>query len=390
MPSRLIYLDNASTSHPKPDVLWQSTRDYLTGIGVSPNRGSYGQSRKANRIVEDARTSLARLINAPDPKRIAFTANATHALNTAIQGVLSVGDHVVTTNIEHNSVLRPLETASRGGRGTYEVVSCGPEGTFDLDAFRDALRRGCRLLIASHASNVTGVVTPVAELAELAHEHDALFLLDASQSAGLLDIDVEALQVDLVAFTGHKGLYGPSGTGALFVRDPSVVRPLYVGGSGVNSQSLRHPATMPEKFEAGTVNYLGIHGLGSVVGMLGPDVLRARRGRLTVLTDYCLNRLRAIDGITLYHAEPGIQRVPVISLNVDGFYPSEVCAILDDEFSIMTRAGLHCAPLIHESLGTMPQGTLRVSLGAGSTRQDVDALTEALTSIRDRSVAAFA
>lgn len=382
-----MYLDNASTSFPKPDVLWQSARDYLASIGASPGRASYRQARQADEVVERARAGLARLIGAPTPRSIAFTANATHALNIAIKGVLAPGDHVVTTDIEHNSVLRPLDELSRAGHSTYTAVQTGADGVFDLDAFRAAMRPRTRLLAVNHASNVTGVVAPIAELAALAREHGALFLLDASQTAGFLDLDVEADDIDLLALTGHKCLRGPSGTGALYVREAARVRPLQVGGSGTNSQSLRHPATTPAKFEAGTVNYLGIAGLGAVVEGLTPQRLHAARARALELTGYCLSRLRGIAGVTVHELHPGLARVPVISITQAGLYPSELCSVLDEEFEIMTRAGLHCAPLIHQTLGTAPHGTLRVSLGAGSTRADVDALAEALTSIAERVMA---
>lgn len=387
MPDGGVYLDNASTSFPKPDVLWQSARDYLTGIGASPGRASYRQARQADDIVERARAALARLIGAGTPRSVAFTANATHALNIAIKGTLSPGDHVVTTDIEHNSVLRPLDELSRAGQIGYTAVRTAADGRFDLDRFRAAMRPQTRLVVVNHASNVTGVVAPIAELATLAREHGALFLLDASQTAGFLDIDVDAVGIDLLALTGHKCLRGPSGTGALYVRDASRVRPLHVGGSGINSQSLRHPAAMPAKFEAGTANYLGIAGLGAVVGQLTPQRLRAGRDRALELTRYCLTRLRGIDGITTYDPHPALPRVPVISLVFAGLYPSELCAVLDRDFAIMTRAGLHCAPLIHQTLGTVPHGTLRISLGTGSTRADVDALAEALQAVRERVVA---
>ena len=227
-------------------------------------------------------------------------------------------------------------------------------------------------------------MAPVAELAAIARAQGALFLLDASQTAGFLDIDVEAWGIDLLALTGHKCLRGPSGTGALFVRDPSAVRPLYVGGSGMNSQSLRHPAAMPARLEAGTANYLGVAGLGAVLAALTAERLREGREASLRLTEYCLTVLRSLDGVTVYEVRPDLPRVPVISINVDGLYPSEACALLDERFHIMTRAGLHCAPLIHRTLGTSPQGTLRISLGTSSTREDIDALADALRSIREQ------
>ncbi|MFV2088591.1 aminotransferase class V-fold PLP-dependent enzyme [Micromonospora sp. LOL_021] len=384
--TRPIYFDNASTSFPKPDLLWETTRQYLNEVGASPGRGSHSQARQAKRIVDEARAALAQVVGVTDPSRIAFTLNATHALNIAIRGSLAPGDHVITTDIEHNSVLRPLEELRLAGKCTYTVVRTAPDGTFDLAAFRAALRPETKLMVVNHASNVTGVVAPVAELAAIARAHGALFLLDASQTAGFLDIEVDELGVDMLALTGHKSLKGPPGTGALFVRHPLDIRPLEVGGSGVNSQSLRHPATMPDKLEAGTANYLGIAGLGAVVATLTPAGIAADRAAALTLMQACLASLRTMSGITVYEVRPDLPRVPVISLNIEGLYASEVSALLDERFQIMTRAGLHCAPLIHQTLGTTPHGTLRISVGSGSTADDIDRLIEALDSIREQAV----
>jgi cysteine desulfurase/selenocysteine lyase len=381
-----VYLDNASTYAPKPDVVWQAARAYIDDVAASPGRGGYRAARGADEIVEGARASLARLLGVPKPGAIAFAANATHALNTAIQGTVGEGDHVVTTTTEHNSVLRPLETLARAGRITCTRVPVSASGLFDLDRFAAAVRPGTRLVAVNHASNVTGAVAPVVDMCAIAHEAGALFLLDASQTAGALDIDVEELGCDLLAFTGHKSLRGPSGTGGLYVRDPDQVRPLLQGGTGLNSHALVQPALMPTRLEAGTPNYLGIAGLGAAVDLLldDEDIARTRRA-LTDLTEYCLLRLRALDAVRVYEVDPGIQRVPVISINMDGLYASELSSVLDSRHGIMTRAGLHCAPLIHEALGTAPHGTVRVSLGSANTRSDVDALIGALDEIRHDS-----
>jgi cysteine desulfurase / selenocysteine lyase len=378
------YLDHASTSHPKPDVVWQAARDYLDGVGVSPGRGGYRAARRADTLLEEARAALATLLGVANPSRIAFSSNATHALNIAINGSLSIGDHVVTTNTEHNSVLRPLEALSRAGVASYTVVDVGRGGELDLDRFRAAVRPTTRLVVANHASNVTGAVAPAPELAEIAHEVGAMFLLDVSQTLGVLDVDADAIGADLIAFTGHKGLRGPSGTGGLYLRDSSRVHPLLRGGTGQASHRLVHPAAMPAKFEAGTPNYLGIAGLKAAVELLLAEDLAALRRRKLGLTSYCLAKLHSLDGVTVYDLDPAVPRVPVISLNVDGLYPSEVSAILDEDFGVMTRAGLHCAPLIHRSLGAEPSGTVRVSLGHDTTIPDIDALIAALTAILDR------
>lgn len=376
-----IYLDNASTSFPKPDVLWQAVQHYLTAVGASPGRGSYQRAREANRVVEGARAGIATLIGADNPRKVAFTSNATHALNIALRGGIEAGGHVVTTDTEHNSVLRPLESLRRDGHCTYTVVPTSPDGRFDLDRFREAVQDGASLVVVNHASNVTGAVAPVIELAQIAHDHGAAFLLDASQTAGLLDIDVTGWDIDLLALTGHKCLRGPSGTGALYVSQAAAVRHLLVGGSGTNSQSLLHPANSPDKFEAGTANYLGIAGLGEVVRLLTPAVISQRRTTVAELTNYCLDKLHDLTGVTVYDVHPDVPRVPVISIRLADLYPAELCAMLDEQFQIMTRAGLHCAPLIHQTLGTTPHGTLRISLSESTSRSDIDTLIVALSSI---------
>jgi cysteine desulfurase / selenocysteine lyase len=382
--SPCTYLDHASTSHPKPDVVWRAIRDYLDGVGVSPGRGGYRAARRADTLLEEARAAVAVLLGVANPSRIAFGFNATHALNIAINGSLSAGDHVVTTNTEHNSVLRPLEALSRAGIASYTVVDVSRSGVIDLDRFRAALQPNTRLVIVNHASNVTGAVAPVAKLAAMAHEAGAMFLLDVSQTLGVLEVGADRIGADLIAFTGHKGLRGPSGTGGLYVRDPSRVQPLLRGGTGLASHRLVHPSAMPAKFEAGTPNYLGIAGLKAAVDLVLADDLTALRRRKLRLTSYCLDRLHNLDGVTVYDLDPAVPRVPVISLNVDRLYPSELSAVLDEDFGVMTRAGLHCAPLIHRSLGTEPNGTVRVSLGHDTTTADIDLLITALTVIVDR------
>lgn len=381
---RAIYLDNASTSHPKPDVVWKAARAYLDEIGASPGRAGHRGARDADAAIEKARAAVARLLGVRAAWKVAFTGNATHALNIAIKGVLSPGDHVVTTAAEHNSVLRPLESLRRAGQITYTIVRPSADGCLRPGQVAEAMRSNTRLVVVNHASNVTGAVSPVEDLVPHAHERGALFLLDASQTAGFLDLEAERLEVDLLAFTGHKALRGPSGTGGLYVRDPDTVRPLHEGGTGLNSQSLRQPAAMPAKLEAGTLNYLGVAGLGAAVELLLAEGIDRVRERELALTRRCLDRIGAIDGVVVHGVAPDLPRVPVISLGVEGLYTSEVSAMLDEDFGIMTRAGLHCAPLIHQVLGTSPHGTVRVSIGAGNSEDEIDRLGDALEAIRAR------
>ncbi|MFJ5882315.1 aminotransferase class V-fold PLP-dependent enzyme [Kitasatospora cineracea] len=373
-----IYLDHASTSAHKPEAVRLAMFDYLETVGASPGRGGHRLARRAEEITGAARAALAQLFGIAHSADLAFTGNATHALNIAIKGSLRPGDHVVTTSLEHNSVLRPLESLRLAGRIGYDVVDTDPVRGYDLDRFEAAFRQETRLLVVNHASNVTGLVAPVRELAELAHRHGALLLLDVSQTAGLLPVDVAELDVDLLAFTGHKGLHGPSGTGGLYVRDAAQVAPLYEGGTGTSSQVPRHPAAMPARFEAGTPNTLGIAGLGAAVRLLLRDGLDQERERQLALTADCAARLADISGVHVHHPVAGLPRVPLLSVLVDGLYPGELGAVLDDRHAILTRAGLHCAPLAHRSLGTAEHGTVRLSLGPTTTDRHIDTVVAAL------------
>lgn len=373
----MIYLDNASTSYPKPSSVWRAARSYMGGIGVSPSRGTHKRGALASKLVDETRVALSNLFGIANPNYVAFTQNATHSLNIAIKGSLEQGDHVVTTTAEHNSVLRPLEALRRAEVIEYTTVAPSIQGAFDLAEFAAAFKPNTKLVVVNHASNVTGGVAPVEEMFAIAHERGALCLLDASQSAGYLDIDVVKLGVDILAFTGHKWLHGPSGIGGLFVNDPDTVRPLFDGATGQVSHSLRHPMVMPSKFEAGTLNYLGIAGLNSVLQGLSAESMARTRTRVASVQKYFWERIGSLAAVTGYPATSAPFQVPVMSINIAGRFPGEVGSILDDKYSIITRTGLHCAPLIHKTLGT-PQGTIRFSLGTKTTKANIDLLADAL------------
>lgn len=379
MRKRGAYLDNASTSCPKPACVWESCRDFLKDTGASPGRAGYRRARESDALVTRTRESLAALLGADRPHHIAFTSNATSALNTCIKGTLRPGDRVVTTSTEHNSVLRPLERLSRAGVITYRTESPEPNGCFDLSALERAVSEGCALVVVNHASNVTGAVAPVPDIARIAHRYGAKILVDASQSAGFLDIDIAGWDLDMLVFTGHKCLLGPSGTGGMYLRDPENMDTLMEGGTGSNSRFLLHPKAMPARFEAGTLNYLGIAGLGASV-----DYVRERQPELREHGQGLLRRavdaLAEMPAVQLQLPAPEVHGVPVLSFTVRGLYPSEVAAVLDERFDIATRAGLHCAPRMHEVLGTAPHGTVRASFGALTTDADaahfIDAMAE--------------
>ncbi len=373
------YLDNACTSHPKPAVVWEAVKNYQVNIGASPARSGHTLGKKADGVVSETRQLLADLFNAKDPRHIVFTQNSTQALNMIIKGTLTEGDHVITTNLEHNSTLRPLENLSRAGMITYTVVQSDNQGIIDPKAIEKAIEKKTKLIAVNHASNAIGVRTPINAIGKVAKANNLLFLIDASQTAGVLEIDIEKDHIDFVAFTGHKSLYGPSGIGGAFIRDPKTVRSFIEGGSG-NSKSLVQPAYLPEKFEAGTHNYMGIAGLNASLKTLLKKREEILKKELE-LTEYLIQRLDSIEEITVYGTKKISLKVPVVSFNMKGFFANQLAGILDEEYDILTRPGLHCAPLVHKRIGTAPTGTVRVSLGMYNTKKQIDHLIKSLEKI---------
>jgi cysteine desulfurase family protein len=379
--NRRIYLDNAATSFPKPDEVYRAVDIYQRTNGAAIGRGAYSPSIEVTSAVQRCRTKLARLWNVPSPNSIVFTFNGTDSLNLAIQGILRPGDHVVTSVIEHNSVLRPLRALQ--DRLGIEITHVGadPAGRVDPAQFRQALRPQTRLVALVHASNVTGGVQPIVDVGEIARNHGAVFLVDGAQSAGHAPLDLASLPVDLFACPGHKGLLGPLGTGVLYIR-PGIETELQShrqGGTGTVSEDDRQPESLPEKYESGNHNAPGLVGLEAGVSWIlerGVATLAAEEKRLTARL---WEGLSAITGIRLLGPPPGEERVGVVSLTIDGFEPQDAAAILDENFGIQVRAGLHCAPGVHRALGTFAAGgTIRMSVGPFSTAEDVDAAIGAL------------
>jgi cysteine desulfurase / selenocysteine lyase len=373
-----VYLDYAATSAVRPDEVIEAVARYLRDVGATPGRSGHRRALDAGRIAFRCRRKLAELMGiAGDPGRIAFQLNGTHALNAALFGVLRPGDRVVRTAYDHNAVRRPVEIlAARGVEET--VVGGAPDGSLDLDEVDRALAgdgRPARMLAVPHANNVLGTALPLAELAEIAHARGALLLVDAAQSAGHLPIDVDAMGIDLLAFTGHKGLLGPQGTGGLYVREGIAIDPIFAGGTGAESIGPM-PAAMPDRLEAGTQNGPGIAGLLAGVEWLlerGVDVLHAREIELkTRLRE----RLGSIDGVRLLSpAAP--EGTGIVTFAVDGMDAADLAARLDREHGVMARAGLHCAPESHALLGTLETGAVRFSVGWATTEGDVDRAAEA-------------
>ena len=376
----MIYLDNAATSWPKPAEVLQAMTEYLTHAGGNPGRSGHRLSIAAGRVVYDAREAVAELFNAPDPLRVIFTQNATHAVNIVLHGLLRPGDHVVTTGIEHNAVMRPLRALEQDGI-RLTVVPCGPEGALDPAAIRAAVAAGARLIVVNHASNVTGTLAPLAAITEIARRQDALVLVDAAQTAGVVPLDVSALGIDFLAFTGHKGLLGPSGTGGLVLghrADAAGLRPFMRGGTGSRSESEEQPEDLPDKFESGTPNGAGIAGLAAGIRWVMAKSVAAIRAHEVSLTRQLADGLSAIPGVTVYGPSDATRRTAIVSFTVRNRRVSEIGFRLDEEYGILTRVGLHCAPAAHRTIGTFPEGTVRLAPGVFTSREDVDAVLTAI------------
>ena len=363
----MIYLDHAATSHPKAPGVAEAMTRALAEAGGNPGRSAHALARAAQGVIDDARRRLAGLLGAPDPSRVVLTSGATEALNLALFGLLRPGDRALLTALEHNAVARPL--AALAGRGvSVERVACGPDGTLDLGDLERALRAGpVRLVAMVHASNVSGAIQPAREAARLAHRHGALLLLDAAQTAGALPLDVRELEVDLLAVPGHKALRGPPGVGALWISSGVTVAPLRHGGTGVRSEEERMPEGLPEGLEAGTPNTIGLAGLAAALAHLAGRGVGAVRAHEQALTARLLDGLRELPGATLHGPADAGRQVAAVSLTLAGWEPVDLAAVLDGSFSIAARAGLHCAPAAHRTLGTFPAGTVRLSLGDSTT-----------------------
>lgn len=375
-----IYFDHASTSHPKPLEVVEGISYYLNHIGASPGRGEYALSNDAENLIYEARKALAEEYSISDPKHIFFTYNATHALNIILKGFLRAGDHVVITNFEHNAVVRPLHKLANEKSISYTVFSSDTEGMFNVQEIENSILPQTKLIVANHASNVIGVISPIEQISRFANSKGIPLLVDVSQTAGSLPLDVTSCSVDFIAGTGHKGLLGPSGVGFFYAKNPDLIDTLYEGGGGVNSASKFHPQSIPMKFEAGTLNYLGIVGLLHSMRYIRKHGRHALFKLSMELTQKALVYLKEIPGILVYGSQNIESKIPVISFNVTGLYAAETAYLLDQK-GICVRGGLQCAPLIHQTLKTFPQGTVRMSFGHQNTIGELEQMIENLAEI---------
>lgn len=380
----MLYLDNAATSFPKPESVYQALDRFARTALANPGRSSHRMAKEAERTLDNTRLALNRFFGGAAPERWIFTLNCSDGLNMAMKGVISQGDHVITTDLEHNSISRPLRALEMAGVISLTRVA-SDAGYIDPADIRRALTPRTRMVALTHAANVLGTVQPIAEVGAIVREADALFLVDAAQSAGVVPIDLRTLPVDLLAFPGHKSLYGPTGVGALYVGPRANLRPWREGGTGGDSKNEVQPEELPHRLEGGTPNVLGVAGLAAGLRWVEERTLEVNRRHEVDLLQRVVDWVESSgDGWKVagrWHPETHVGALSLITPDLDALHPQALADILDTSFDIAVRPGLHCAPYVHRRIGTFPDGTLRISPGPFNTLEQIDTLIEALESI---------
>ena len=379
----MIYFDNAATSWPKPPQVKEAMNRFMEEVGANPGRSGHFRSIEAARVVFETREALSVLFHVKDSSRIVFTLNATESINLALKGLLKSGDHVITSSMEHNSVMRPLRDLEKKGV-ELSILPCSKEGMLDSHEVEGKIQSHTRMIVLNHASNVTGTLLPIKEVGKIARAHDLLFLVDAAQSAGSYPLDVEKDGIDLMAFTGHKSLYGPQGTGGLVVGErinEKEMIPLKQGGTGSRSEFEEQPDFLPDCFESGTPNGVGLAGLlAGVQFILGKGVEQIRQNEMALVSKL-IRGLGNIPRVKLYGPQLQEDRVPTVSFTFTHLTPSKGALRLEKEFGILCRPGLHCAPAAHHTLGTFPEGTIRFGLSVFNTEAEVETALQAVSRI---------
>jgi len=378
----IIYLDHAATSWPKPPVVHAAVMKTMEEDAANPGRGSHQMAVRASRVLFDTRKVIAKLFRIANPNDIAFTLNTTMALNMAIKGHVKPGDHVITTAVEHNSVRRPLELLKRLYAIEVTEVSTDEQGHLEVKQIADAIRHNTRMVVVNHSSNLLGSILPIAEIGSLTRSRGITLLVDAAQSAGIVDIDVEAMGIDLLAFPGHKGLLGPQGTGGLYIHPNVDLEPLMYGGTGSQSEALEQPKVRPDRYEAGTQNTPGLAGLKAGVQYVLQETTQRIYEHEWMLTQRIMSGLRAVEGVRILGPELGQPRTGIVSFVIEGVDPSETAFILDQHYQIAVRSGFHCTPLAHGTAGTLATGAVRASVGCFTKELEADALVAAVREIR--------
>ena len=377
----MIYMDNAATTMHKPQEVIDAVVSAMSSMG-NAGRGASEAALSASRIIYDTREGLAKLFGAENARQIAFTSNSTESLNIAIKGILDPGDHVITTVLEHNSVLRPLYEMEKKGT-ELSVIGCNEKGMPDIAAMEAAIKENTKKIICTNGSNLTGNYVDVAVIGKMAHKHGQIFVVDASQTAGVFPIDVQKMDIDILCFTGHKGLLGPQGTGGIYVKEGIQIRPLKTGGSGIQTYSKEHPVQMPTALEAGTLNGHGIAGLHAALGYLEKTGIDNIRKKEENLMWRFYNGVKDVPGVKIYGDYSQKERCAIVTLNIGDYDSSEVSDELLMEYDISTRSGGHCAPLMHEALGTVEQGAVRFSFSHYNTEEEVDTAIRAIRELAE-------
>ena len=380
----MIYFDNAATSLQKPEAVIEAVAEAMKSLG-NASRGAHSAALGSNRMVYETRELLAELFHIDNPSRIAFTMNATESLNIAIAGIFRPEDHVITTVMEHNSVLRPLYRMEESGT-ELSFLQADKKGNISYEELENAIRSNTRAVICTHASNLTGNVLDLEKIGEICKKHRLLFLVDASQTAGIIPIDVQKMKISVLCFTGHKGLLGPQGTGGIYVAPEINIRPLVVGGSGVQSYLKTQPDEMPARLEAGTLNAHGIAGLHAAVSYIIKKGVEQIYQEEHEKTDYFYRMIRSIPDIHIYGDPEAELHAPIIALNIGDYDSAQVADELMETYGIATRAGAHCAPLMHQALGTQKQGAVRFSFSQFNTRKELDVGIQALRELAEENL----
>jgi cysteine desulfurase family protein len=384
----MIYFDNAATSWPKPTGVAEAMVHFLNNIGANPGRSGHHLAVESGRIVYDTREAIARLFNASDPLRVVFGHNVTEALNMALHGLLRSGDHIITSSMEHNSMMRPIRTLKKKGVAVT-VIRCSSEGFLDPNDLKAAIRPTTVMIALNHASNIVGTLLPIAEVGQIARNHDLLLLVDAAQTGGAYPIDMQKDCIDLLGFTGHKSLYGPMGTGGLILGERVNInnfKPIKTGGTGSNSGSEEQPNFLPDMCESGTPNAVGLAGLNAAIQELLEKGINNIRTHEMALTQELIDGLEDIPKVRIYGGRNANYQTATVSFNIDGMESSEVGIRLDQEYGIMCRVGLHCAPVSHKTIGTFPEGTVRFGLGVFNTIEEVKTALSAVEQLTNGEI----
>ncbi|AVQ40440.1 cysteine desulfurase [Clostridium botulinum] len=381
-----IYLDNAATTYPKPEKVYSSILNYMKNVGASPGRGGYENALTGDRMVYKCRQSLISLFNFNKIENVVFTSNITASLNILIKSIVKDGWHVITSSMDHNSVIRPLVSLEKSNKIELDILNCSEEGLINIDDFKNAIKDNTKLVVLSHASNIIGTIQPLETIGKICKEKGIYFIIDSAQTAGVLPLDFQNLNCNALAFTGHKALLGPQGIGGFIIDDKlnNIATNFIEGGTGSLSESTLQPDFLPDKFESGTMNTPGIAGLLAGIEYINEEGLNIIKEREEYLSREFINGLLNIDSIKVYGPLDASLRTATISINSSKIDNSELGFLLDSEFGIMVRTGLHCAPLAHKTIGSFPQGTLRFSFGAFNDIKDINYALYALKSILSR------